>query len=479
MDAALPRWRDQLRRDQRGYYSLVSEETKGVEVRLFLSDALLDDVDDAVYKQLLNATSFPGVKVVVITPDVHSGYGVPVGCVILTDAESGAVAMGPVGYDIGCGMVSARSTVPVARATPDKRLAFNLEVSRRVDMGTGSRSRVLRELDDAEFERIVRGGADHYVEKYAPNVDRRRTERNRLPVDDDWKIPWGGRGRPERGIGQLGSLGGGNHFIELQRCVQTDSLFVQVHTGSRGFGHGLATNYFDMAKAEKPNVVSQLDLGYFTPDSIHYREYLNAVSAGGNFAIVNRLIIYEQIARAFEDVFDAPLELIYEISHNLVQLEQHPEFGDVWVHRKGATRAFPAGHPALAGTMWESNGHPVLIPGSNIDRSYILRPLQGAQRSAFSVNHGAGRRLSRSSALRGLDRRAIEDRYRAAGIVVNVDNRVPIDESGPCYKPASQVIAAVVDAGLANVEYELEPLASLKGTDERRGRRSSASGQPR
>ncbi|HEV2037052.1 MAG TPA: RtcB family protein, partial [Candidatus Eremiobacteraceae bacterium] len=279
MDSAARRWRNQLCRDQRGYYSLVSEETKGVEVRLFLSDAFLDDVDGAVYKQMLNATSFPGVKLVIITPDVHSGYGVPVGCVILTDAAAGAVAMGPVGYDIGCGMVSARSTVPVADATSDKRLAFNQEVSRRVDMGAGSRSRVLRELDDAEFERIVRGGADHYVEKYAPKVDRRRTERNRLPVDDDWKIPWGGRGRPERGIGQLGSLGGGNHFIELQRCLQTDSLFVQVHTGSRGFGHGLATNYFDMAKAEKPDVVSQLDLGYFTPSSTHYREYLNAVSA--------------------------------------------------------------------------------------------------------------------------------------------------------------------------------------------------------
>jgi tRNA-splicing ligase RtcB len=250
--------------------------------------------------------------------------------------------------------------------------------------------------------------------------------------------------------------------------VQTDTLFVQIHTGSRGFGHGLATNYFDMAKTEKPQAITHLDLGYFTPDSRHYREYINAVSAGGNFAIVNRLIIYEQVARAFTDVFGGPLDLIYEISHNLVQLEEHPDFGKVWVHRKGATRAFPAGHPALRATMWERTGHPVLIPGSNLDRSFILRPLDGAQRSAYSVNHGAGRRLSRSFAIRELNRREIEDRYRAAGVVVNVDNRVPIDESGPCYKPSSEVIASVVDAGLAEVEFELEPLASLKGTEEPR-----------
>jgi tRNA-splicing ligase RtcB len=474
METVTPRgqWREQLRRNDRGYYSLMTEETKGVEVRFFLSEALLDDVDESVYKQVRNATSFPGVKLVVITPDVHSGYGVPVGCVILTDAESGAVAMGPVGYDIGCGMISAGSKVSASAATPEKRLAFNREVSRRVDMGMGSRSRVLRDLDDVEFERIVRGGADHYVEKYSPHVDRSRTERNRLPVDRSWKIPWGGRGRPERGVGQLGSLGAGNHFIELQRCVQTDTLFVQVHTGSRGFGHGLATNYFDMAKAEKPNAVRELDMGYLTPSSAHYNEYLNAVSAGGKFSIVNRLIIYEQLARAFEEVFDESLDLIYEISHNLVQLEEHPEFGAVLVHRKGATRAFPAGHSALRGTMWERSGHPVLIPGSNLDRSFILRPLEGAQRSAFSVNHGAGRRMSRSFAMRELDRRAIEDRYRAAGVLVNVDNRVPIDESGPCYKPASDVVACVVEAGLAEVEYELEPLASLKGTEEpRRGSR--------
>ena len=190
--------------------------------------------------------------------------------------------------------------------------------------------------------------------------DRSRAERHRIPVDDEWEIPLGGKGRPERGMDQLGSLGGGNHFIELQRSEMTGTLFVQVHTGSRGFGHGLATNYFELAREERPERVTDIDLGYFTPESSHYRDYLNAVAAGGNYAILNRLIIFEQVAEAFREVFRADLELIYEISHNLVQKESHPEFGDVWVHRKGATRAFPAGHPSLKGTLWEEYGTPGL-----------------------------------------------------------------------------------------------------------------------
>ena len=457
-------WRSALTRHEDGYYVLRGDETNGVEVRLFLTAALLESAEDNLYSQIRNAAGFQGVRLVVITPDVHYGYGVPVGCVILTDAADGAVAMGPVGFDIGCGMMSARSDVPSSEATPDKRLAFNREVMRRVAMGAGGKSRRYADLDEPEFERLVRGGAAYYIERFGTSLDRSRAERDRLPVDDEWKIPWGGRGRPERGIGQIGSLGGGNHFIELQRETKLDTLFVQVHTGSRGFGHGLATNYFDLARAEKPDKIAHLDLGYFTPDSRHYGEYLNAVSAGGNFAIVNRLAIYEDVARAFADVFGADLQLVYEISHNLVQRETHPEFGEVWVHRKGATRAFAPKHPALRGTPWYDDGHPVLIPGSNMDYSFILRPLVGAVKSAYSVNHGAGRRMSRTQAEKTLDRRETDRVYREAGILVNADGRVPIDESAPCYKPSREVIDAVRAAGLAEVEHELWPLASLKGT---------------
>jgi tRNA-splicing ligase RtcB len=395
-------------------------------------------------------------------------------CLTVPDYENFALDAGVFVHN--CGMMSARSDLPADEATMDKKLKFNRAVMERVAFGAGGKSHRLGKVSENEFQNLVRGGAEYYVEKYGATFDRSRAERHRIPVDDDWQIPWGGRGRPERGLEQMGSLGSGNHFIELQREEDAGTIFVQVHTGSRGFGHGLATNFFDMARAERPDAITDIDLGYFTPDSRHYEDYLNAVAAGGNFAILNRLIIFEQVAEAFREVFRADLELIYEISHNLVQKEWHPEFGDVWVHRKGATRAFPAGHPALKGTFWEETGHPVLIPGSNKDYSYILRPLAGAERSGFSVNHGAGRRLSRGEATRSLSQRAIDDEYRAAGILVNTDGRVPLDEAAPAYKSSEEVVRAVVEAGLAEVQHKLWPLASLKGTDERKQRRRKGKG---
>lgn len=364
-----------------------------------------------------------------------------------------------------CGMVSARSEVPVERASGAKRLEFNQAVIERVAMGAGGKSKTkLAQIPEREFEALVRGGANYYLNKYHNRLNRSHAERDRIPVDDSWQIPWGGKGRPERGLSQLGSLGGGNHFIELQKCEETGTLFVQAHTGSRGFGHGLATNYFELAKQENP-AIQHLDLGYFTPDSRHYHDYLNAVAAGANFAILNRLILFEQIAEAFKKVFKAELELVYEISHNLVQKEWHPGLGEVWVHRKGATRAFPAGYPALKGTEWEDQGHPVLIPGSNHDYSFILRPLEGAVKSGYSVNHGAGRRLSRGAAKKMLSQEKVNAYYKKAGIVVNANSDVPLDESEACYKSAEEVVQTVVGAGLAKIEYRLWPLASLKGAD--------------
>jgi tRNA-splicing ligase RtcB len=359
-------------------------------------------------------------------------------------------------------MMSARSDVAAELATHDRKLAFHREVLRRVDLGQGGRSLAEGNVSPREFEDLIRGGAELAAES---DDDRARTERQRFEVDDGWTIPEGGPGRPERGIDQLGSLGGGNHFIELQRAEETGKLYVQVHTGSRGFGHGLATNYFARAKDEGPELAADIDLAYFTPDSPLHAEYRSAVAAGANFAIVNRLLIFRSIREAFRKVFKAELELVYEISHNLVQPETHPEFGEVWVHRKGATRALPAGHPLLAGSAWESTGHPVLIPGSNRDYSYILRPAEGAVKSAFSVNHGAGRRLSRGQATRELDQQKIDEQYARDHILVNLDGRVPLDEAGPCYKSSREVIEAVESAGLATVETTLFPLGSLKADD--------------
>lgn len=458
-------WKKHLSRHPTGYYELISNDTRGVPVRFFVNEPLIESMEESLYQQVINATQFPGTRLVVITPDVHVGYGVPVGCVIVTDGTSGAVAMGPVGFDIGCGMVSARSNVLSRRATFEKRLQFNQEVIRLVEMGKGGKGRRFLVENEQEFMRLLLGGADYYFERYGGAHNRKRTERNCIPLDPLWKIPWGGKGRPERGLSQLGSLGGGNHFIELQRSLESDTLFVQIHTGSRGFGHGLATYYLEQAKKLHGESLSHIDLGYFTPDNALFDDYLNAVAAGGNYAIINRIILFEAVSEAFKKVFREELELVYEISHNLVQREFHDEYGHVLVHRKGATRAFPGGHPGLKDTEFYETGHPVLIPGSNKDFSYILRPLSGAAQSAYSVNHGAGRRLSRGEATRRLVQKEINRQYEQAGVVVNLNGDVPLDEAAACYKPIESVLQVVLDASLAKVEHSLWPLASLKGTD--------------
>lgn len=480
-------WKRCVRSVPGGWFELDVPETQGVPVRLFLTETLLAQAEHSLFQQVIAATRFKGTRCVVITPDVHFGYGVPVGCVIATDQNTGALALGPVGFDIGCGMISAQSSVPAASATHRKRLEFNREVMSRIALGAGGVSSILGSLELPDFMRLVRGGSDAYAKAFQTGVDRSRTERQAFPVDDDWEPPWSGRGVPERGLHQLGTLGGGNHFIELQRGVEHDAdprderggrLFVQIHTGSRGFGHGLATNYFDLAQAERPELGASIDLGFFLPDSPHYRGYLNAVSAGANFAIINRLVIFEQVAEAFRSVFNQELQLVYELSHNLVQQELHPEFGAIWVHRKGATRALPANHPMLTGTPFQETGHPVLVPGSNRDESFILRPLANAVSSLYSVNHGAGRRMSRGEALRNLDQRKVNDSYRQAKILVNDDTAVPLDESAACYKPSNEVVQAIIDAGLAKVDVRLWPLSSIKGDDrsasaEKRTRRHS------
>lgn len=446
-------WKAALRRDPGGFYRLPLPEG---EVRVFMTPELLAEADDSLGPQIANARRFPGVRDVAITPDAHHGYGVPVGCVMAT---SGTLAMGPVGYDIGCGIAALRSSVPRERATPEVVRAFSREVMKRVGLGVGARGQA---VTPQRFQELLRGGAE------ALGVARAQVaERDRIPVDDTWDVPK--ESRAWRGQQQLGSLGGGNHFIELQADDDPagSRLWVMYHTGSRGFGHGLATWYFERAREELGLGRGQMDLGYFTPESRHWRAYRNAVAAGGNYAIVNRLLIGREVAAAFARAFGEEPELVYEISHNLVQEERHPDLfrEPVWVHRKGATRALPAGHPMLAGTRWAHGGHPVLIPGSMGDTSYVLRPLPGAARALYSVNHGCGRRKSRTAARHEIPQHEANRRMRELGVMVNAGGDVPVDESPACYKSAAAVVAAVEAAGLARVETRLTPLASVKGTD--------------
>ncbi|MCA1595925.1 MAG: RtcB family protein, partial [Chloroflexi bacterium] len=409
-------WKDLCQASGEGYYTL----QEGVEapVRLFLSEKLFAEAEESLYPQIQAACRYPGVMEVVITPDTHHGYVVPVGCVIATD---GTLLQAACGYDIGCGMMSFRSTVPMAKGFDDRlRRKFSEEVMNRVGIGVGKKGK--HTFTRSKFQEIIRRGAA------ALGYERGNSERDFIPIDDAWDPP----AHPvDRGLGQLGSLGGGNHFIELQHD-QDGYLWVMVHTGSRGFGHGLATHFIQSGKAmlqkQGVNVRGGAEAVYFEPDSPLYFGYKNAVAAGGNFAIANRLLIWEGVGTAFRRVFSQEPELVYEISHNLVQEEVLADGRKAWIHRKGATRAFPAGHPMLDGTKWEKTGHPVLIPGSMGDQSFILTPKAGAEKALFSVNHGCGRRMSRSAAKHSFTQSGVNKQMKELNVMVNGGGDVPIDE---------------------------------------------------
>jgi tRNA-splicing ligase RtcB len=234
---------------------------------------------------------------------------------------------------------------------------------------------------------------------------------------------------------------------------------VMLHTGSRGFGWNIAKHFFVEGALALGLGRRSEDSVWMDADSALGKAYWNLHNMAANFATANRLLIGEAVCEALESVFGGTAEVYYEISHNLIQKESGR-----FVARKGATRAFPAGHPALKGSVWEATGHPILIPGSMETGSAILFAQAGAAQAVYSVNHGAGRRMSRTEARRTLRQDATDRRLRQAGILLNT-SRAPVDESGPCYKDLDEVLDAVEQAGLARVARRLTPLACVKGAD--------------
>jgi tRNA-splicing ligase RtcB len=444
-------WKQTLVAAGPGHWVLPRAKTMRCDAHLFLSDELLwgsgsdTGVEENVFAQVVNACTFPGATRVVLTPDCHVGYGVPIGTAIETE---GTLLPTAAGYDIGCGMVQL-STSLTWDDVADKALRRRWmdEVVRRIGVGVGQ------------------GGVGRGILKQVPEVIRHGAkalgrsgdvaERAFIPVEDDSvdvpKRAWDKRD-------QLGSLGGGNHFCEMQVDEQ-QRVWVMLHTGSRGFGWNIAKQFFVDGAAALGLARNNEDHVWFDAESALGHAYWNLHNMAANFAIANRLLIGEAVCEALEAVFGGEASVYYEISHNLIQKE-----GGRFVARKGATRAFPAKHPALAGTPWAATGHPILIPGSMETGSAILFAREGAEASLYSVNHGAGRRLSRGQAKRELSQKATDLRMAKLGVLLNTRD-TPLDESGPCYKDLDQVLAAVELAQLAHVERRLKPVACIKGND--------------
>ena len=423
----------------------------GKVIDIFLNDVLFEAVEEGAIAQLVTGASFPGVTRVVGTPDLHHGYIVPIGSVVETE---GVLLPTAAGYDISCGMCMIKTNLMREDvASTNKRRNWINHVSARVGLGLGrGRGEEGRKFTEHDIMRVIYEGRAFFGNRHIDCV-----ERDSLPVDESIV------GRPfekalAKAIDQLGSLGSGNHFIEMQ-ADQHDHVWIMLHTGSRGFGYAIADKYFKLSADVLNLAKGERDQVWMRDDSPLGQEYINHHNAAANFAICNRIVIAEAVIDALWDAFRGEGELHYEISHNLIQEES----GKL-VHRKGATRAFPAGHPLLVGTKWEETGHPILIPGSMETGSAILFARETASQSIYSVNHGAGRKLSRGEARRQLNQTDANKKMHDLDILSNCRD-IPLDECGACYKDLCEVLKTVEEAGLARVETRLDPIANIKGDD--------------
>jgi tRNA-splicing ligase RtcB len=304
-------------------------------------------------------------------------------------------------------------------------------------------------------------------------------ERQYIPIPDDIDLSDIHRAY-EKAAPQLGSVGGGNHFVEMQVDRDSGEVWVMVHSGSRGYGWQTANHFFYEGAQLRGLPKNRREDSWLDVEEPLGRAYWAHHNSAANYAVANRHLIVEGIDESLGEVFGTTAEVYYEISHNLVQEEtlRLPDGTTQrgFVHRKGATRAFPAGHPDLAGTAWEKTGHPCLIPGSMYDGAAILFARGGATKSAFSVNHGAGRQLARGEAKRSLERvhdeidremRDVERDFAGTPIRGIVGNtfRTPLDECARVYKNLDDVLAVLEAEGIAEVTHRLYPVANIKGTD--------------
>jgi tRNA-splicing ligase RtcB len=453
--------------------------------------------DDLCLQQAINSRTAPGVTDLVLNPDAHCGYGAPVGCVLVSPTH---VYPGPVGVDIKCSMSLLQTSLP-ADAIIDRqtRRALINAVCERTPTGAGRGQRNApksRRVDEALGKRVLVEGASKGVceELGIPVEWAARCEDSAHLGHDDSMGALALRlerllpsfHRFDAKVSQLGSYGGGNHFGECEvvhieqndRARQTASVFGLVdgdvaflsHCGSRGIGHQLATGQFKalqskFAQWNIPLPGADKELVYAPLGTAEADAYLDDMALGANFATVNHLLINALVLEAFQEILRGTTgQLVYFISHNIARKEVVNNTL-AWVHRKGATRAVPAGHHALRGTPFADTGHPILLPGNPQAGSAVMVADAGAELSCYSVNHGAGRQLGRKAAKRVLNQAQIDQSFADADILTNC-RAYPIDESPAAYKDFDEVLRSVKTAGLATEVARLKAKFVIKDGDQ-------------
>jgi len=453
-----------------------------VPARVFADAELVEAIgDEGWLEQLCNVATLPGiVDAALAMPDVHQGYGFPVGGVAATAPPDGVVSPGGVGYDINCGVRLLALPLTAEELGGKRRERLVHELSRAVPAGAGREGGL--DLRGASLEQVLAEGAQALVRRgLGVPEDVERTESGgRMPGADPAEVSERAR---QRGGGQIGTLGSGNHFVELQRVdrvldpaaaaaygLDEGGLTVLIHSGSRGLGHQVCTDFvrrMDVALARHGITLPDRQLSCAPVGSEDGRAYLGAMAAAANFAWANRQGIAHRVRQAVGRVVGAraadETRQVYDVAHNVAKLERHGGL-ELCVHRKGATRAFPPGSPDVPEAYREA-GQPVFIPGSMGTSSFVLAGRPGAMERSFgTVCHGAGRALSRTAARRRISGAELRRELEARGIVVrSASNRGLAEEAPFAYKDVERVVRVVERAGLAAPVAQLRPLGVVKG----------------
>ncbi|MCK8600958.1 RtcB family protein [Desulfoferrobacter suflitae] len=459
-----------------------------VPARIYATEKLLREMDDGVIDQVTNVATLPGIlNYAYCMPDGHWGYGFPIGGVAAMDTRSGVISPGGIGFDINCGMRLVRTNLTLEEVQPHLRLLVD-RLFERVPAGVGSSGFV--KLSQGEFRRVVELGARWCIDNgYGWPEDLERTEEyGCIDGADSSKIS---TKSVERGYNQIGTLGSGNHYLEIQvvkpenvydaelagafGITKPNQVVVMFHCGSRGFGHQVATEYLQLflKVMEKKYGITILDreLACAPFNSQEGQDYFAAMKCAINMSFANRQVILHRIREVFSDVFHkGPEELglhqIYDVAHNTAKLETHMVQGkerEVLVHRKGATRAFGPGNPELP-QIYRKTGQPVILGGSMETGSYLLVGVASGAQTFFSTAHGSGRSMSRRQAKKKFQGKKLVHDMEQRGIYVRgVSYAGLAEEAGAAYKNIDDVVAATEQAGISKAVVRFIPIGNVKG----------------
>jgi len=472
-----------------------------VPARIYATEKLLAEMDEGVFEQTTNVATLPGILgYSYCMPDGHWGYGFPIGGVAAFDPRKGVISPGGIGFDVNCGMRLVRTNLTYAEVKPLlPRLVDRL--FERVPAGVGATGSI--KLSHDEFREAVEQGARWCLKRgFASKDDLERTEeRGCSPGADASKIS---AKAVERGVKQIGTLGSGNHYLEIQvvkeenifdrsiagafgiGCAERapgetvqegglpDQIALMFHCGSRGFGHQVATDYLQLflsAMEKRGTAVADRELACAPFDSREGRDYYAAMKCAINMSFANRQVILHRIREVFSEVFhrspeDLGLRQVYDVSHNTAKIERHLVGGremDVLIHRKGATRAYPPGHEELP-AAYRKTGQPVIIGGSMETGSYLLTGTEGGSETFYTTAHGSGRTMSRHQAKKMFNGKRLLQDMAARGIYVRTASLAGLaEEAGGAYKDIDSVVQATELCGISRRVARFVPVGNIKG----------------